>query len=102
MLKCHRRRWIASVPTTDGTSYSRKAKIHFPRIDAYYELGETFIDTANTDSYRRVDCDTRILGSNVFAMEHDANHGAYSREIELLQNNFSVPSTKSVHIRVAW
>jgi aryl-alcohol dehydrogenase-like predicted oxidoreductase len=93
-----------------GNSWSKlfgKSEDPFPLLDAYYNLGGNFIDTANTYNSEESE---KLIGEwmekrgvrdqMVVATKYGAGYRAYNRENEPLQSNFTGPSAKSMHISV--
>ena len=76
-------------------------------LDAYYELGGNFIDTANTYNSEESE---KLIGEwmekrgvrdqMVVATKYGAGYRAYNKANDPLQSNFTGPSAKSMHISV--
>lgn len=93
-----------------GNSWSKlfgKSEDPFALLDAYYELGGNFIDTANTYNSEESE---KLIGEwmekrgvrdqMVVATKYGSGYRAYNRDKEPLQSNFTGPSAKSMHISV--
>jgi hypothetical protein len=93
-----------------GNSWSAlfgRSQDPFSLLDAYYDLGGNFIDTANTYNSEESE---KLIGEwmekrairdqMVVATKYGAGYRAYNRENEPLQSNFTGPSAKSMHISV--
>ncbi|KAH6137750.1 hypothetical protein HBI68_228980 [Parastagonospora nodorum] len=93
-----------------GNSWSKlfgKSEDPFSLLDAYYDLGGNFIDTANTYNSEESE---KLIGEwmekrgvrdqMVVATKFGAGYRAHKHEKEPLQSNFTGPSAKSMHISV--
>jgi aryl-alcohol dehydrogenase-like predicted oxidoreductase len=93
-----------------GNTWSKlfgKSEDAFKLLDAYYELGGNFVDTANT--YNSEESEMLIgewmekhgvRDQMVIATKYGAGYRAYKRDVEPLQSNFTGPSAKSMHVSV--
>ncbi|KAF1961213.1 Aldo/keto reductase [Byssothecium circinans] len=93
-----------------GNSWSKlfgKSEDAFSLLDAYYNLGGNFIDTANIYNSEESE---KLIGEwmeergvrdqMVIATKYGAGYRSYNREKEPLQSNFTGPSAKSMHVSV--
>ncbi|RFN48802.1 alcohol dehydrogenase [Fusarium flagelliforme] len=87
--------------------YTGKNEDPFKLLDAFYELGGNFIDTANLYNSEQSEQligqwmeDRGVRDQMVIATKYSAGYRAYNREKEPIQTNFTGNSAKSMHISV--
>ncbi|KAF4971312.1 hypothetical protein FSARC_1831 [Fusarium sarcochroum] len=89
--------------------YTGKNEEPFKLLDAFYELGGNFIDTAslynNEGSEQLIGQwmeERGVRDQMVIATKYSAGYRAYNREQEPIQSNFTGNSAKSMRVSVHW
>ncbi|CAG7558756.1 unnamed protein product [Fusarium equiseti] len=87
--------------------YTGKNEDPFKLLDAFYELGGNFIDTANLYNSEQSEQligqwmeERGVRDQMVIATKYSAGYRAYNREKEPIQTNYTGNSAKSMHISV--